>query len=87
MWWEEGWQATPAPQPRTTFKLIPIVTTASTVDAVQLAQTYIQRWPFQGNIIRDFLLPLGLDGRRLHFSVQVNEAVRTILDVQKRRVA
>lgn len=27
------------------------------------------------------------DGRWLHFSVQVNEAVRPILDVQKRRVA
>jgi hypothetical protein len=61
MWWEEGWQATPAPRPSTTFKLIPIVTTAPTVDAVQLAQTYTQRWPLQENIIRDFLLPLGLD--------------------------
>ncbi|MEO6892757.1 MAG: hypothetical protein ABI324_27560 [Ktedonobacteraceae bacterium] len=61
MWWEDGWQATPGPRPPTTFKLIPIVTTASTIDAVQLAQTYTQRWPFQENIIRDFLLPLGLD--------------------------
>ena len=61
MWWEEGWEATPAPRPATTFKLIPIVTTASTVDAVELAQTYTQRWPLQENIIRDFLLPLGLD--------------------------
>jgi hypothetical protein len=61
MWWEEGWQATPALRPPTTFKLIPIVTTASIVDAVQLAQTYTQRWPFQENSIRDFLLPLGLD--------------------------
>jgi len=61
MWWEEGWQATPTPRPPTTFKLIPIVTTASTVDAVQLAQIYTQRWPSQENIIRDFLLPLGLD--------------------------
>lgn len=59
MWWEEGWQATPALRPPTTFKLIPIVTTASTVDAVSLAQTYTRRWPFQENIIRDFLLPLG----------------------------
>jgi len=37
------------------------VTTASTIDAVDLAQTYIQRWPLQENVIRDFLLPLGLD--------------------------
>jgi hypothetical protein len=27
------------------------------------------------------------DGRRLHFSVQVNEMVRPILDVQKRRAS
>src|SRR6266851_9365936 len=41
--------------------IIPIVTTASTVDAVELAQTYTQRWTAQENIIRDFLLPLGLE--------------------------
>ena len=41
--------------------LIPIVTTADTVDAVELAQTYTRRWPVQENSIRDFLLPLGLD--------------------------
>ena len=29
----------------TTAKLIPIVTTASRIDAVELAQTYIRRWP------------------------------------------
>jgi hypothetical protein len=61
MWWDEGWQATPTPAISTTPKLIPIVTTASTVDAVELAQTYTQRWAAQENIIRDFLLPLGLD--------------------------
>jgi hypothetical protein len=61
MWWEEGWQATPTPATPTTPNLIPIVTTASTVDAVELAQTYTQRWSAQENSIRDFLLPLGLD--------------------------
>jgi len=61
MWWDEGWKATPTPAISTTPKLIPIVTTASTVDAVELAQTYTQRWSAQENIIRDFLLPLGLD--------------------------
>ncbi len=60
-WWEGGWQATPAPQSPTAPKLIPIVTTASTVDAVELAETYTKRWSLQENIIRDFLLPLGLD--------------------------
>ena len=29
------------------------------MDAVELAQTYTQRWSAQENIIRDFLLPLG----------------------------
>ena len=61
MWWEEGWQATPSPAPPTVAKLIPIVSTAETIDAVELAETYTQRWPLQENIIRDFLLPLGLD--------------------------
>ena len=44
-----------------TAKLIPIVTTAPTIDAVELAQTYIHRWPAQENVIKDYLLPLGLD--------------------------
>jgi len=60
-WWEDGWQATPAPATQMTPKLIPIVTTAATCDAVELAQTYIHRWPVQENVIKDFLLPLGLD--------------------------
>jgi hypothetical protein len=61
MWWDEGWKATSTPAISTTPRLIPIVTTASTVDAVELAQTYTHRWSKQENIIRDFLLPLGLD--------------------------
>jgi hypothetical protein len=61
MWWEDGWQATPSPAPPTVPKLIPIVSTAETIDAVELAETYTRRWPLQENIIRDFLLPLGLD--------------------------
>jgi hypothetical protein len=62
-WWREGWQATAAPAKETTAKLIPIVTTEemSTVDAVELAQTYIHRWPAQENVIKDYLRPLGLD--------------------------
>src|SRR5438552_3243256 len=55
-WWRENWQAEP-----TKAELIPIVTTASHIDAVELAQTYIRRWPLQENVIRDYLLPLGLD--------------------------
>lgn len=60
-WWQEGWQATPAPAQPTEPKLIPIVTTAAQIDADNLAQTYIHRWPAQENVIKDFLLPLGLD--------------------------
>src|SRR6266496_5087659 len=60
-WWQQGWQATPAPATPTEPKLIPIVTTAEQIDAVALARTYIHRWPAQENVIKDFLLPLGLD--------------------------
>jgi hypothetical protein len=60
-WWDAGWQATPAPPVPTSPKLIPNVTTAETIDPRELAKTYISRWPFQENIIRNFLLPLGLD--------------------------
>ncbi len=60
-WWEPGWQATPSPAPPQTAKLIPIVSTAETIEAVELAETYTRRWLLQENIIRDFLLPLGLD--------------------------
>jgi hypothetical protein len=60
-WWRENWQAEPTKARPTTAKLIPIVTTAPHIDAVELAQTYIRRWPLQENVIRDYLLPLGLD--------------------------
>ena len=42
-------------------KLIPIVTTATEADAVELMQTYTQRGPAQENAIRDWLIPLGID--------------------------
>jgi hypothetical protein len=60
-WWQEGWQATAALATEMTPKLIPVVTTASTCDALELAQTYIHRWPAQENVIKDYLRPLGLD--------------------------
>ncbi len=62
-WWREGWQATAAPAKEMTPKLIPIVTTQETpaIDAIELARTYIHRWPAQENILKDYLLPLGLD--------------------------
>jgi len=82
MWWDEGWQATPTPATPTTPKLIPIVTTASTVDAVELAQTYTQRWSAQENSIRDFLLPLGLDYNHGYHKTPVENS-----EVTKQRMA
>ena len=62
--------------------IIPIVTTASKVDAVELAQTYTQRWSAQANIIRDFLLPLGLDTNHGYGKTPVENS-----EVRKRRTA
>jgi hypothetical protein len=60
-WLDASWQATPMPALPTVPKLIPIVTTAPEADAVELAQTYMRRWPAQENVIRDWLIPLGID--------------------------
>jgi len=81
-WWREGWQATAAPAKETTAKLIPIVTTEETqlLDAIKLAQTYIHRWPAQENIIKDYLLPLGLDTNHGFAKVAVENS-----EVTKRR--
>ena len=85
-WWEAGWQATAAPAKEMTAKLIPIVTTAETVDAVELAQTYIHRWPAQENVIKDYLLPLGLDINHGAASVAVenSEVARRRTQLQQR---
>lgn len=81
-WWREDWQATAAPAKETAPKLIPIVTTevSPTIDAVELAQTYIRRWPAQENIIKDYLLPLGLDTNHGFAKVAVENS-----EVAKRR--
>jgi len=81
-WWREGWQATVAPAKETTAKLIPIVTTAQTqpLDAIELAQTYIHRWSAQENIIKDYLLPLGLDTNHGFAKIAVENS-----EVAKRR--
>jgi hypothetical protein len=81
-WWREGWQATAAPAKETTVKLIPIVTTQETptINAVELAQTYIHRWPAQENVIKDYLLPLGLDTNHGFAKVAVENS-----EVAKRR--
>ena len=81
-WWREGWQATAAPAKEMTTKLIPIVTTAQTqsIDAIELAQTYIHRWPAQENVIKDYLRPLGLDTNHGFAKVAVENS-----EVAKRR--
>jgi hypothetical protein len=60
-WWRPDWVATPTQAAPTEPKVIPIVTTAATVDPVELAQVYTHRWPAQENNLRDFLISLGLD--------------------------
>jgi chromosome segregation ATPase len=68
-------------------KLIPIVTTAPTIDAVELAQTYIHRWPAQENVIKDYLLPLGLDTNHgfAKVAVENSEVVRRRTHLEQRQ--
>ena len=81
-WWREDWQATAAKAKEMTARLIPIVTTDMTqpIDAVELAQTYIHRWPAQENVIKDYLRPLGLDTNHGFAKVAVENS-----EVAKRR--
>jgi hypothetical protein len=81
-WYREGWVATPAPATPTEPKLIPVVTTARDLDAVELAHTYFDRWPQQENCIKDWLIELGLDTNHGHAKTPVENA-----EVAKRRVA
>ncbi len=60
-WLDGQFEATSTPLSPTQPKLIPVVSTDSTMTALELADTYRKRWVAQENIIRDFLLPLGLD--------------------------
>jgi hypothetical protein len=69
--WEEGWQPSPLPPVQTTPKLIPVITTAEGIDAVELAQTYFRRWNCQENAIRDWLIPLNLDTNHGYAKEQV----------------
>ena len=81
-WWMEGWEPTPTPSMPTEPKLIPIVTTAPDADPVELAQLYRQRWPMQENILKDWLLPLGLDTNHGEASTPVENS-----EIAKRREA
>jgi len=89
-WWDPDWVATPMPAPPTQAKLIPIVTTATSCDAVALAELYTARWPQQENIIRDFLLPLGLDTNHDYAKTPVENSEvakrRTTLEQRRERL-
>jgi hypothetical protein len=61
MWWADDWLAPPAPPGPTQPKLIPIVSTDLTLDTQQLVHLYTARWPCQENVIKDWLIPLGVD--------------------------
>src|SRR5258708_5613299 len=84
--WEEGWQAVPAPPVPRTPKLIAVISTGAKGDAVELAQTYFERWNCQENIIRDWLLPLNLDTNHGYAKEQVvNSELAKRQDVAQRR--
>ncbi len=89
-WWAAGWEATAAPATPTAPKLIPIVSTAETQDALSLAQLYIARWPQQENIIRDWLLPLGLDTNHGYAKTAIENSevakLRTTLEHRRDRL-
>ena len=81
-WIDEAWAATPAPAAPTMAKLIPIVTTAAAVDPVALARAYVHRWPAQENVIKDWLLAVGLDTNHGYAKTAVVNS-----EVAKRRTA
>ena len=69
--WEQEWQAVPAPPASTTPKLIPVITTGRGMEAVELAHTYFRRWNCQENALRDWLIPLNLDTNHGYAKEQV----------------
>jgi len=84
--WEEGWQALPAPPAPTTPKLLAVITTGHSMEAVDLAHTYFRRWNCQENAIRDWLIPLNLDVNHGYAKEQVvnSELVKRQLVAQGR---
>lgn len=61
MWWDDAWVAPAAPPVPTQPKLIALVSTDLTLTPQQMVQLYTARWPCQENVIKDWLLPLGID--------------------------
>ena len=58
---DADWQPHPEPAAPVVPRLIPIVCTREIADPVTLVSLYRHRWTAQENVIKDFLLPLGLD--------------------------
>ncbi len=81
-WLDDEWVPSPSPAAPTEPALVPIVTTATEINAVELAQTYIRRWPAQENVIRDWLLRLGLDTNHGYSKAPVRNS-----EVEKKRAA
>jgi hypothetical protein len=87
-WWEKDWEATPTPARLKEPKLIPIVTTADQADPIALARTYFHRWPAQENVIKDFLIPLGIDTNHGYAKTPVvNSEIAKKREVLERRLA
>jgi hypothetical protein len=85
-WLHGHFEATPAPLPSMQPKLIPVISTSHELTPLELATTYRQRWSAQENIIRDFLLPLGLDTNHGYTKTPVenSEVANVCVTLQKR---
>ncbi len=81
-WMDDEWVPNPSPAAPTEPALVPIVTTATEINAVELAELYTHRWPAQENVIRDWLLPLGLDTNHGYAKTPVPNS-----EVEKKRAA
>lgn len=85
-WLRGHFVATPALPAPTGAKLIAVVSTDRTRSCLEMATTYRQRWVAQENIIRDFLLPLGLDVNHGYAKTPVenSEVAKVRVTLQKR---
>ena len=89
-WWDANWEAPSAPAVPTEAKLIPLVCTAEVTDPLILVNAYTKRWPCQENIIRDWLIPLGIETNHGYAKTAVVNSEqakqRTILEQRRDRV-
>ncbi len=81
-WFDDGWLAKPSSPVVTEPALVPIVTSATEFDPLELAGVYRRRWPAQENLIRHWLLPLGLDTNHGYAKTPVANS-----EVEKKRTA